>query len=84
MRGTEIIEVNGIEFKIGYLVDREFNGYVFEIKKNNKWYGALFVNSDKRELGFRSGVFATDEEVEAIEIARKAMKEKYGANRFHG
>lgn len=65
------IKVNGIKFNIGWMADAEFAGPVFEIYKNGKTYGALCVDSENRELGFMSGVYATDEEIVAI---KKAME----------
>ena len=82
--GTEMINVNGIDFKIGYLMESEFSGYVCSMKKDGNWYGALLTDTYNHELGWNSGVYATDNELEAIKTARGIMKEKYGANRYHG
>lgn len=82
--GTEKINVKGITFEIGYVSDREFSGYVFSMKKDNKWYGVLLVNADNREIGWNSGIMATDDEIEAIEAARIILKENYGSDRISG
>lgn len=82
--GTEIVKVNGISFRIGYLTESEFSGYVFEMKKNGSWYGVLMVSESERELGYESGIFATDDELAAIKIAGNILSEKYGKHRIHG
>lgn len=82
--GKEIVIIDGITFEIGYLIEREFSGYVCAMKKNGKMHGVLCVNSNRREIGFRSGIYATDSELAAIETAKILMKNKYGENRFHG
>lgn len=85
MKGTEIITINGFEFRIGYLCDSEYAGYVCEIKKGGSWYGVLWcgVGEFSIELGFNSGLYATDEELEAIKAARDEMYKKYG-RRYNG
>lgn len=70
---VETIKVDGVKFNIGYMIDPEFAGPVFEIYKNGKTYGALSVNSKNRELGFMSGIYATDEELIAIEKAKEIL-----------
>lgn len=82
--GIETISVNGINFTIGYTSNCEFSGYVFEMTKDGKKYGALWVDKENRKLGYDGNVYATDDEISAIEIAKSIMKEKYGDNRFHG
>lgn len=82
--GIEKIKVNGIAFTIGYLCETEFSGYVCEMNKAGDKYGVLFTNENNRELGYNSGIYATDEELEAIKEARRMMYEKYGNGRFHG
>lgn len=82
--GTEKIVIDGILFEIGYLSESEFSGYVCAMKKNNEWHGVLFVDNNNREIGFNSGIMATDNEIQAIGKAKKMMKEVYGSNRYHG
>lgn len=83
--GTEIIKVRGLTFRIGYLSEPDISGYVCEMKKGGEWHGVLFVGiNGKKELGWNSGIFATDEELTAINEARAVMKEKYGHGRLHG
>lgn len=82
--GTEIIKIDGITFRIGYLLDSEFSGYVFEMKKNGEWHGMLWVNESKREIGWNSGIMATEAEITAISKAREILYEKYGKGRYHG
>lgn len=84
MNGIENITINNIIFQIGYTVDAEFSGYVCAMRKNGEWQGVLFVNSQEREIGWNTGIMATDAEIEAIEKARAIMREKYGENRWHG
>lgn len=84
MNKIEKITINNIHFHIGYKVDAEFAGYVFEMKKDGEWHGVLWVNENKREIGWNTGIMATDEEIATIEQARAIMYEKYGRNRWHG
>lgn len=72
----ETIKVDGIKFDIGIQEDAEFHGKIFAMHKDNKTYGVLLVNNERRELGFRSGLFASDNELAAIEKARAILNEK--------
>lgn len=81
--GTEKITVNGIVFKIGYRIEAEFSGYVCEMEKDNKKLGVFLTNEDNREMGWRTDIYATDEELEAIKEAKRIMRERYG-RRSHG
>lgn len=72
----ETIKVDGIKFDIGIQGDAEFHGKIFAMHKDNKTYGVLFVNNQSRELGFRSGILANDNELQAIEKARTILNEK--------
>lgn len=83
--GIEKIKINGFEFNIGYKAETEFAGYICEMKKDGEWHGVRFtgINNDN-EIGWNTGIFATEEELAAIEEARKIMFEKYGKDRWHG
>lgn len=73
------IEVDGVKFIIGKQNDCEFSGPIFEMVKDGKKYGVGCVSENQRELGFNSGVFATDKELEAIKKAEKILKELIGS-----
>ena len=73
------IEVDGIEFIIGKQNDSEFSGPIFEMVKDGKKYGVLCVSENQRELGFNSGVFATDAEMSAIKKAKQILRESVGS-----
>lgn len=72
----ETIKVDGIKFDIGIQGDAEFHGKIFAMHKCNKTYGVICVDSERRELGFRSGIFATDKEIMAIEKARIILNKR--------
>lgn len=78
--GTEKITVNGFEFEIGYQCDSEFADYVCMMKKGNDWYGVRWcgVGEFDNELGWNTGLYATNEELEAIRAARDIMYKEYG------
>lgn len=40
------------------------------IERDGVWYDALLCCEENRELGYRTGLFATDEELVAIHDAR--------------
>lgn len=75
--GVEKITVDDVDFKIGYINHVECSGYVFMMKKNGEYYGALNIREDDKELGWRSGIYATDKEFDAICKARKILRERY-------
>jgi hypothetical protein len=81
---SEEITINGIEFKIGYAIDKEFAGYICEMKKGRERYGVLFTDENNRELSFETGIMVTDTEIDAIKKARNILHEKYGSNLYHG
>jgi hypothetical protein len=69
------IEIDGVSFKIGYQKDTEFSGPVFEMKKHNRYYGALMVAFGcGTELGFDSGIHATENEILAAKKALTILK----------
>lgn len=68
----ETIIIDGMKFHIGYQADKEFSGKIFEVYKNGEWHGALYVACGLgRELGFNSGVYATEEEANTIQKTYK-------------
>lgn len=69
------ITVEGIKFNIGYQIGNDFSGPIFEINRGGKWYGALSVAfGNETELGFNSGLFATDNEITASKKALDILK----------
>ena len=52
------------------------------IERDGVWYDALLCWEENRELGYRSGLFATDEELVAIHDARcRLLKELKRGNK---
>jgi len=85
MENLEIICVNGFEFRIGFQSDEEFSDIVFEIKKNNKWYGVAFCGLTMgvdgiptlfNEIGWNTGIIANESELSAISAAREISNSK--------
>lgn len=73
----EEIVVDGVNFRIGQQSDAEFYGPILEMKKDGKYYGALLVAHGKEdELGFCSGIYATEGEKKAAKKALDILKSK--------
>ena len=77
MTKNENIKIGNILFNLGWKSDSEFSGAIFEMIKDGKKYGALLVAKTGDEIGFNSGIYATEEEVEACVLARKWMNNNY-------
>lgn len=70
MKNTKKAVIDGVRFEFGYMADTEFSGPVFAMYKNGEWHGVLLVDENHREIGWNSGLYATDEELAAIKKAR--------------
>lgn len=74
---TQTVIINGIKFNLGWLYAFESSGPIFEIYREDEKHGALSVRKEGDELGWNSGLFATNEEARACALARKWMNENY-------
>lgn len=68
---NEIVKIDGYTFKLGFSA--------FTINRNSKFYGALLVNDNCRDLGYKTGLEATEAEIAAIKKAREYVAAKYGS-----
>lgn len=66
----ELIEIKGIKFRVGYRA--------FSMQRGFKFYGVLLTSESDRSIGFMTGLQATDNEMEAIAIAREYTIATYG------
>ena len=64
--------INGIKF-IYEENQSNPNGNTFAMYKDGKEYGVALVGESSREIGWNTGIFATDEELEAINILRTRL-----------
>ena len=69
----ETVECNGYKFNIGR---GDAYAPVFEIEIDGEFYGALSVRKEGQEIGWKSGIYGTKEQVEAIEAARRLIPNK--------
>lgn len=68
----EIHEVNGYLFQIG---KGDAYAPVFAIKIGNRFHGVWTVRNVGDELGFNSGIYATEEMIKAIEKASEILED---------
>lgn len=56
------------------------------VERDGEWYDALLCCAENREIGYRTGLFATDEELAAINEARcqllKKLKREASMDKF--
>lgn len=64
--------INGIKF-IYEENQSNPNGNTFAMYKDGKEYGVALVSKSNREIGWNTGIFATDEELEAINTLRARL-----------